>query len=152
MWTLEFARPNTDSAISALLHVMRRVLVVFERQTVLFMPCFCPQRPLNAQNRHADSIGIYSVFVTLGAEYIGGRSRRLQIHDFCKCRNPRYLRCFLCLQYRNPRYLRCFLYIHCPKPNDVHGLVSLRTEHPCPEPNDVHGLNRFATRASMSKP
>ena len=23
------------------------------------------------------------------------RSRRLQIHDFCKCRNPRYLRCFL---------------------------------------------------------
>ena len=72
MWTLEFALPNTVSAISALLHVTRRVLVVFERQTVLFMPCFWPQRPLNAQNRHADSIGIYSVFVTLGAEYIGG--------------------------------------------------------------------------------
>ena len=79
------------------------------------------------------------------------RSRRLQVHDCCKCRNPRYLRCFPCLQYRNPRYLRCFIYIQCPKPNEVHGLVRLRTEHPCPQPNDVHGLVHFQNTASMPK-
>ena len=64
------------------------------------------------------------------------RSRRSQTHAFCKCRNPRYLRCFLCLRYRNPRYLRYFRY------------CAWRTEHPCPEPNDVHGRLR-QNRASM---
>ena len=35
------------------------------------LSCCWLRRPVNAQNRHADFIGIYGVFVTSGAEYIG---------------------------------------------------------------------------------
>ena len=45
-----------------------------------------------------------------------------------------------------------FLYTHCPKSNDVHGLVRFTTEHPCPKPNDVHDLMRLPTEHPCPTP
>ena len=108
--------------------------------------------PVNAQNRHADFIGIYGGFVTSGAEYIGAVVVS-GVSKFTLSASAETLAIYgVSFACSTETLGICDVFATCTAHNLMTSMVYcvVRTEHPCPQPNDVHGLLRCENRASMS--